>query len=693
MRQVRLIIVFAALLVGTLAWCEDEIPGENPGDEPIENPGDEPIEIPGDEPPVVSDSIWVLSLNNSLLDRNNQCEMFNSMAEMMGKKAKWTSHTNTGQTLAYHYNEDPLVPDAKTLISDSAWSYIILQEYSTLPRTNFKKFRENIATWVSFIRDSCPNPDVTIILPVNWARRDDEAFAEHNKKLIANTRLVAEEFDLTICPVGVAYGNYQADYPFLFTSDFYSDYIHPTIAATYLACCLEYAVIFDENPKDILWSPIILSETRARAMRYYAQEAYEGIERGVTDVCDSICHRFTSVTIGNRRTTNLIAHLHNESSTYYNTVDLTCNIEPFRSDTDSVFVTMSLYLSSDGMTWECINDSLDTLPTEKNLFYYPVECSLRTDSDVYIALSVSMAEALEPGDSSSLTIDSVILCPRFELRPPAYSVVITGTETLFEDFDCLGGERIDPSVNKRGYYELCTMPKGWKAERNTLDPNELGLYKNAVKTTTYVGGENMAYNAYHGIWNFGASYSSDRALGGVTTASKTGTHSVNIMVRLYNFTETVFTQLELSYDVEKYRNGTNSAGFSVTLYLSTDGENWESASSDLGVSFSPDMTMDGFEQVPAEVTTVQGVLSILLPEYSDLYLAWSIAPTSGTNSASGPALAIDNVSIRPIPSIPTHVASSAEEETGGRLILRNGVLYVLRNGALYTLTGQLYQSK
>ena len=33
----------------------------------------------------------------------------------------------------------------------------------------------------------------------------------------------------------------------------------------------------------------------------------------------------------------------------------------------------------------------------------------------------------------------------------------------------------------------------------------------------------------------------------------------------------------LCYNVEKYRNGSNSAGFTIQMYYSTDGTNWTSA--------------------------------------------------------------------------------------------------------------------
>lgn len=43
-------------------------------------------------------SINILSLNNSLIDYNNQPMMFNEMVKMMGKDAQWNARTQLGRT-------------------------------------------------------------------------------------------------------------------------------------------------------------------------------------------------------------------------------------------------------------------------------------------------------------------------------------------------------------------------------------------------------------------------------------------------------------------------------------------------------------------------------------------------------------------------------------------------------------------
>ena len=75
-------------------------------------------------------SINILSLNNSLIDYNNQPMMFNEMVKMMGKDAQWNARTQLGRTLLYHYND----PVSRSLAMSGNWNYIILQEQSSLPK-------------------------------------------------------------------------------------------------------------------------------------------------------------------------------------------------------------------------------------------------------------------------------------------------------------------------------------------------------------------------------------------------------------------------------------------------------------------------------------------------------------------------------------------------------------------------------
>ena len=510
--------------------------------------------------PMKAETVKVLSINNSLIDYNDQYLMFNNIASAMGKDATWTKHTNLGKTLAYHFNEDPLVPNAQAVVAGTAWTHIILQEQSSLPRTDYASFRSNVQTWVNYIHTNCPT--ATIILPINWAYSDDASFQTNNQTLIANFRSVAQEFGLTLCPVAIAYGNYQIDHPSTLAADLYTDNRHPTQAASYLAACLEYAVIFSENPSAITWKPAALSETMAETMRAYAQEAYEGVER----------------------------------------------TEPL-----------------------------------------PVE--------------------------------------------PTPAISITGS-TYSENFDIIGGEDVTEAQiaasldGKRSFDRATTLPMGWRIDNNTSAVRTVRSFAAASETTMYIGGQNLPSNARNGTWNFGLTGSTDRAVGGITSSIDGGARTVSVMVHLHNDANANIDSLTLSYDIEKYRNGANAAGFTHQLYVSIDGENWTSAGSTFGRQFTKDANTNGAEVVPISVTQVSGNLTCIFPADGDLYLAWSVSPTSGTDCAKSMAFGIDNVVIAPIVSETTGV----ETVMGYGLpvtgkVLREGQMIIVRGNEEFNAQG------
>ena len=504
--------------------------------------------------PVKAETIKILSINNSLIDYNNQNQMFNNMAYAMGKDASWTKHTNLGKTLEYHYYSDPLTPNAQTVVANTAWNFIILQEQSSLPINNYAQFHTNVETWVTYIRANCPNPDVTIILPVNWPFSNDANYQASKSTLLANFRLVAEEFDLTLCPVGLAYGNYQLDWPGTFAADLYSDDRHPTLAATYLACCLEYAVIFNEDPSTITFKPSTVSDEMALRLRTYAQEAYEGIER----------------------------------------------TEP--------------------------------IPMEET---------------------------------------------------PAISIV--DDTPYVQNFDAIGGEDVDPSgQEKTAYVRDTQLPEGWRIENNVSSCRTVLSYYSASDMTMYIGGQSLASNAKNGTWNFGLTGSTDRAVGGITSSISGGAKTISVMAKLHNDAGVTIKALELAYDIEKYRNGENAAGFVVQLYTSVSGENWTSAGADFCRTYAADANTNGAAVVPILSNTVNGTLECAIPAGGDLYLAWSISPASGSDCAKSMAFGIDNVSITPT------LAEGLEHTTFSNKatkLFRNGRLVIIKNGVEYNVLG------
>lgn len=101
----------------------------------------------------------------------------------------------------------------------------------------------------------------------------------------------------------------------------------------------------------------------------------------------------------------------------------------------------------------------------------------------------------------------------------------------------------------------------------------------------------------------------------------------------------------ISFDIEKYRRGSNPAGYKFQLYHSTDGSNWSPAGSAFRVEFGPDADNTGFDPAPGAVENVDADLALTIPNGSDVYLQWVYSPQSGTTTTNSQGLGLDNVSI------------------------------------------------
>ena len=179
-------------------------------------------------------------------------------------------------------------------------------------------------------------------------------------------------------------------------------------------------------------------------------------------------------------------------------------------------------------------------------------------------------------------------------------------------------------------------------------PRTIGALVGIRTTTARVGGANVPTTASQGSYNFGAGTSTlgdaDRAVGFI--ASATATMSGNLYGQFVNNTGAPLTGLLISYDVEKYRNGSNPAGFRYQLFYSFDGFAWTNAGPDFLTAFAPDANNDGFANAPGmTVSVVNKIINVPIPNGSNFFLAWNYSVASGIDTTNAQALAIDNVSI------------------------------------------------
>lgn len=193
----------------------------------------------------------------------------------------------------------------------------------------------------------------------------------------------------------------------------------------------------------------------------------------------------------------------------------------------------------------------------------------------------------------------------------------------------------------------------------------LGSFSSASAQTNRVGGANVSTTAASGSYNFGAGTSNlgdaDRAPGFISSA--TATMSGNLYARFVNDTGDALTGLQISYDVEKYRNGSNPAGFRYQLFYSHDGLAWTNAGTDFFTSFAPDADNNGFATAPgATVSVTNKTLNVDIAGGASFFLAWNYSVVSGFTTTNAQALAIDNISVlgigAAVPTNPTGIGAA-----------------------------------
>ena len=539
--------------------------------------------------PEVPEQVKVLSLNNSLIYYNDQDAVFNGIAQAMGKDANWTKHTLLGKSLLTHWEEGDGVaedgnPGAKMLVRSEAWSHIILQEQSSLPRTNIESFRANVKRWVDYIREYCPNPNAIIIVPVNWAYSGDwENYTAFNATFVKNYQDVALDLGVTLCPVGVAYQEVYDLEGSEGTLTWFLDDRHPTLKATYMAAAMEYGLIYGTDPMDITWAPNGMSADDAAAMRGYASRALNG---------------------------------------FTNYVDHTAGQVHYKVTVRDQF----------GMEVEAPEPVVMTLSDGGDIDANQVFTSNGTNGEYTVtATTGDFTQTANLKVATALT--EVVTYPAIELNES----VLNASET----FDVMGDEA------------TATLPEAWRIDRILTAPRTVGRYDMADDQTMYSGGVSLPSNAKNGTWNFGDNAGSDRALGGISTGVANGTRCVNVYAHLLNTGKKDIENVNVSYNVEKYRKGNNAAGFAVQLYYSIDGRNWTNAGNNFYTYFAPDGETIGYEEVPGETVPVNAMLGTKLARGCDLYLAWNISVASGDAAQGAMALAIDDFTIKgELPKIP-----------------------------------------
>jgi len=229
--------------------------------------------------------------------------------------------------------------------------------------------------------------------------------------------------------------------------------------------------------------------------------------------------------------------------------------------------------------------------------------------------------------------------------------------TVFGQVNIQAGQTVTQNFDEIGTSATATLPTAWKADKQTT-ARVVGTYSAAVSATERLGGNDMSTTASNGIYNYGAGIAADATDRGVGfLSSSSATKSGNLYVQLTNTGAGAITQFTVSYNVEKYRMGSNTAGFSMQMYYSTDGSTWTSAGASFTTSFTADGTNEGYASAPGATVNVNATLPQSLAAGSSIYLAWNYAVTSGSTTSNAQALGVDDISIIAAGGTPTPTIS------------------------------------
>ena len=209
------------------------------------------------------------------------------------------------------------------------------------------------------------------------------------------------------------------------------------------------------------------------------------------------------------------------------------------------------------------------------------------------------------------------------------------------------GGSVTQAFNTIGSTATATLPTGWKADKSAT-ARTVATYAGAGTATEQAAGASLSSTAANGIYNFGSGTTTtggtDRAIGGLSSGS--ATKSMNLYVQLTNNGTGSISDFTIAYNVEKYRNGTNAAGYRIQLYYSTDGSTWTAApATAFTTTFAADADNNGYTTAPTSSTAVSATLTQAVAANGLLYLAWNYSVVSGTTTSSAPALGVDDIVI------------------------------------------------
>ena len=180
----------------------------------------------------------VLFIGNSFTARNDVPAMIARLAAARGHHLTHRLLWAGGASLRMHWNKG----EAQRAIAEERWDRVVLQEQSTLPIKNAKRFHENVRLFAEPVRAA----GAALVLYATWAR----AHAPETQGALTDAyEAIGAELGATVAPVGRAWARVLATpgHPDLYDADG----SHPSLAGSYLAACVLAETLTGQSLRDV----------------------------------------------------------------------------------------------------------------------------------------------------------------------------------------------------------------------------------------------------------------------------------------------------------------------------------------------------------------------------------------------------------------------------------------------------------
>lgn len=211
-------------------------------------------------PKQLPNSIKILFIGNSFTQRNNLPGLLAELAAAQGLRLTTELISAGGASLRTHWNAGR----AAAAIAEGGYDYVVLQEQSTLPIKNALRMAENVRLFDQVIKRAGSQT----VLYMTWARQH----SPQTQELITSAyQSLGKELGAIVVPVGLAWQRFLAKHstPVLYDVD----QSHPTLAGTYLAACVFFAVLFQISPVGLGTGTERLEAEESKLLQRTAREA------------------------------------------------------------------------------------------------------------------------------------------------------------------------------------------------------------------------------------------------------------------------------------------------------------------------------------------------------------------------------------------------------------------------------------